>query len=63
MLKIIPLIAILLASCILGNWYLAEFKKARAAGLPLYRAYFSLPGILVILLIFLLPFLVRLMQK
>jgi hypothetical protein len=63
MLKIVQLIAVLLAACILGNWYLAEYKKARAAGLPWYRAYFSLPGILIILLIFLLPLLARLIQK
>jgi hypothetical protein len=62
-LKIIKLIAILLAASILGNWYLAEYKKARAANLPSYRAYFSLPGICILLLILLLPLLVRLIQK
>jgi uncharacterized membrane protein YhdT len=63
MLKIIQLLAVVLAACILGNWYLSEYKKARSAGLPSYRAYFSLPGILIILLIFLLPILVRLIHK
>jgi hypothetical protein len=53
----------MLAACTLGNWYLAEYKKARAAHLPAYRAYFSLPGILIVLLIFLLPILARLIQK
>jgi hypothetical protein len=62
-LKIIQLIAVMLAACTLGNWYLAEYKKARATHLPAYRAYFSLPGILIILLIFLLPILARLIQK
>jgi hypothetical protein len=61
--KIIRLAAVLLAAGILGNWYLAEYRKARAARLPSYRAYFSLPGICIILLILLLPFLVRLIQK
>ena len=60
--KIIQIIAILAAASILGNWYLAEYKKARAANLPLYRAYFSLPGLIIILLIFLLPILVRFIQ-
>jgi hypothetical protein len=62
-LKIIQLIAVLLAASILGNWYLAEYKKARAAHLPSYRGYFSLPGICIILLILLLPILARLIQK
>jgi hypothetical protein len=62
-LKIIQLIAVLLAACILGNWYLTEYKKARASHLPLYRAYFSLPGVLIILLILLLPLLGRMIQK
>lgn len=62
-LKIIQLIAVLLAACILGNWYLAEYKKARAANLPSYRAYFSLPGICILLLILLLPLLARMIQK
>ena len=61
--KIIRLIAVLLAASILGNWYLAEYKKARAAHLPSYRAYFSLPGICILLLILLLPFLVRMIQR
>jgi hypothetical protein len=62
-LKIIQLIAVLLAACLLGNWYLAEYKKARAARLPSYRAYFSLPGIFIILSILLLPMLARMIQK
>ncbi|MEJ2246738.1 MAG: hypothetical protein P8Y80_11780 [Acidobacteriota bacterium] len=62
-LKIIQLIAVLLAACILGNWYLAEYKKARAANLPSYRAYFSLPGICILLLILLLPLIARLIQS
>jgi hypothetical protein len=63
MLKIIQLLAVMLAACTLGNWYLSEYKKARSAGLPLYRAYFSLPGVLIILLIILLPLFARLIHK
>jgi len=61
--KILRLIAVLGAASILGNWYMAEYKKARSANLPIYRAYFSLPGILIILLILLLPLLVRMIQR
>ena len=62
-LKIIQLIAVLLAASILGNWYLAEYKRSRAAQLPSYRAYFSLPGICILLLILLLPLLARMIQR
>jgi hypothetical protein len=63
MLKIIQPIAVILAACTLGNWYLAEYRKARASHLPSYRAYFSLPGICIILLILVLPILARILQK
>lgn len=58
-LKIVQFISVLIASGILGNWYLAEYRKARRSGLPLYRAYLTLPGIMIILLIILLPMIVR----
>jgi hypothetical protein len=61
--KILQLIAVLGAASILGNWYMAEYKKARSANLPLSRAYFSLPGILIILFVLLLPLLVHFIQK
>ena len=54
-LKILKFVSVLIAAGILGNWYLGEYRKARMAAMPLYRAYFTLPGILIILLIFLLP--------
>jgi uncharacterized protein HemY len=59
MLKILQFICILVAASILGQWYLAEYRKARRVGLPWYRTHFSLPGILIILLILLLPIIVR----
>jgi hypothetical protein len=54
---------VLLAAVLLGNWYLDEYRKARAANLPVYRAYFSLPGILIALLILVLPLFARLIQN
>ena len=59
MLKILQFICVLLAAGILGQWYLTDYRKARMAGLPWYRAYFSLPGVLIVLLILLLPILAR----
>lgn len=63
LIKSIQLIAVLVAAVVLGNWYLAEYRKARAANLPSYRAYFSLPGVLIVLLIVLLPILARYIQR
>ena len=63
LIKLIQAIAVLLAAAILGNWYLAEYRKARAANLSSFRAYFSLPGILIVLMIILLPVLARYIQK
>lgn len=63
MLKIIQLICVLIAASILGQWYLAEYRKARTKALPWYRAYFSLPGILIVLLILLLPIIARFIQQ
>jgi hypothetical protein len=40
--------AVLIAASILGNWFMAELKKARSAGAPWYRPYLSAPGILII---------------
>ncbi len=59
MIKNLQYLSVLIAAIILGNWYLSEYKKARITGLPWYRAYFSLPGILIILFILILPVIVR----
>lgn len=57
---IIQCICVLGAAMLLGNWYLTEHRKAKAAGKSWYAVYFSLPGILIIGLIFLLPLIIRL---
>jgi hypothetical protein len=58
--KILQFIAVLAAAAILGNWFLAEHKKAKSTGQPWYRAYFSLPGIIIAVLIIVLPIVARL---
>jgi hypothetical protein len=57
-LKIIP---ILFAAAILGNWFLSEVKKARTSGAPWYRPYFSMPGILILIVI-LIPVLISVLK-
>ena len=58
-LKIIP---VLIAAILLGNWFLAELKRANATGKPWYTAYLSVPGLLVLLAILVIPILLWLMS-
>ena len=51
-LKIIP---ILIAAILIGNWFLAELKRANATGKPWYTAYISIPGLLILLAILVVP--------
>lgn len=53
---LIQMICILFAAGILGNWYLKEVQRTKRAGKPWYAIYLSLPGLLIIALVFLLPF-------
>ncbi len=59
---ILKIIAILAAAVIIGNWYQSGVKKARAQGKPWYVPYLSVPGILIIAVVILLPVLVYLMR-
>ena len=59
MIKALQPIAVLAAACLLGNWYLSEYRRVRATGLPWYRAYLTLPGIIIVVVIFLLPLIAR----
>jgi hypothetical protein len=47
--SILKAIPILVAAFLLGNWFLAEVKKAKMARKPWYAPYLSIPGILVII--------------
>ena len=49
---------ILIAAFFLGNWFLSEVKKAKAAGKPWYAPYLTVPGILV-LIVLLIPVILR----
>ena len=57
--KALQMISVLAAACLLGNWYLSEYRRLRASNLPWYRAYLTLPGIIIIVVIFLLPLIAR----
>lgn len=45
----------LVAAGVLGNWYLAEFRRLKAAGKPWYAAYLTPPGLIIIAVLLSLP--------
>lgn len=61
LIQLLRMAAILIAAIFLGKWYLSEYKKARYQGKPWHAAYFSLPGILIILVL-LLPVFIRIFK-
>jgi hypothetical protein len=48
-LEIIKYIPVLIAALVLGNWFLAEVRKAKIQKKPWYAPYLSIPGILILL--------------
>lgn len=59
----IKICAILTASALIGNWFLTEVKTSKRKGEPWYRPYFSLPAILIICIILVLPVLAWLFHQ
>ena len=62
LITLFKIIAVLTAAGLLGNWFLSEVKKSKLKGDPGYKAYFSLPGIIIILLVLLLPIIAHLLK-
>ena len=54
-LQLIKMAAVLMAAILLGNWFLAEVKSAKAQRKPWYAPYLSLPGIAILLIAIALP--------
>ena len=52
---LVKIIATLVAAILVGNWFMSEVKKARFKGAPWYQPYVSIPGLLIILVVLLLP--------
>ena len=48
LMTVLKAIPVLLAALLLGNWFLAEVRKARAAAKPWYAPYLTVPGLLVL---------------
>ncbi|MGD8242546.1 MAG: hypothetical protein PVF59_06970 [Desulfobacterales bacterium] len=54
-LQLIKMAAVLMAAILLGNWFLAEVKSAKALRKPWYAPYLSLPGIAILVIAIILP--------
>ena len=39
---------VLIAAIIIGNWFLAETRKAKTNKEPWYKPYLSLPGLIIL---------------
>jgi len=51
MILLLKMAVVLAASVSLGNWFLQKARKVRAEGRPVYHAYFTAPGIIILLAI------------
>jgi hypothetical protein len=40
--------AVLVAAMVIGNWFLAEAKKAKINQQPWYKPYLSIPGLIIL---------------
>jgi hypothetical protein len=56
MVEMIRMTAVLMAAVVIGNWFMAEQKKNKKRGLPWYRAYLTIPGVIILGAILILPF-------
>ena len=48
LLTLVKYAAVLMASIVIGNWFLAEVKKARFNNQPWYKPYASAPGLIIL---------------
>ncbi|MCJ8502500.1 hypothetical protein [Desulfatitalea alkaliphila] len=55
--KLIQYACALIAAVIVGNWFLKETRKLKAAGAPWYAPYFTPPGMIILTAVVLLPIL------
>jgi hypothetical protein len=50
--SLLKMMAVLLAASFLGNWFLTELKKARVLQKPWYTPYLTLPGLMILVALF-----------
>ncbi len=49
MVKILIYLPVLIASVIVGRWFLSEVAKSKQKREPWYKPYLSIPGIIIII--------------
>jgi len=47
-LMLVKYAGVLIAAIVIGNWFLAEVKKAGRKQQPWYKPYLSLPGLIIL---------------
>ena len=52
---LVKMIACLAGGIALGNWFLTRVRQGKRRGEPWHKAYLSLPGLIVIMALILLP--------
>jgi len=45
---LVKFITVLVAALIIGNWFLAEVRKAKLRREPWYKPYLSIPGLIIL---------------
>lgn len=51
LLELLKFLPVLIAALLVGNWYLAEVKKARRQRKPWYAPYLTVPGLLILVIL------------
>lgn len=60
---VVKLIAVFAAATYLGRWFQTEMKMSRARKESAYKPFLSLPGLIILGALILLPFIIWLMKS
>lgn len=60
---LLKMIAVLLLGAAVGNWFFSRVKQGRTKGEAWYQAYLSLPGVIIIVTLLVLPLLLWMSQN
>jgi len=63
MIKILMYTPVLIASIILGKWFLAEASKSKQKGEAGYKPYVSIPGIIIVIIVLGLPVVIFFLKR
>jgi len=60
---VIKLVAVFMAATMLGRWFQSEIKKSTLRKEPWHTPYLSLPGLIILATIFILPLLLWIIKS